>query len=102
MKCYSAPTAHPNVTNSKYKIKIIEKFDEKLAKIKEYLKNSNYSIMNSTNSEFKSEIIKSIFMNGDETEKLLEDNEENLHYLIDLLNIISPILCQESLKKPST
>jgi hypothetical protein len=34
-------------------------------------------------------------MNGDDKEKLLEDTEENMNYLLDLLNLISPIFYEE-------
>ncbi len=81
--------------NSRNKINIIEKFDQKLTNIKEYLKNSTDLIMNSKNNSFKIELLRSIFMNGDDKEKLLEDTEENMNYLLDLLNLISPIFYEE-------
>ena len=52
-------------------------------------------MMNSKNNCFKIELLRSIFMNGDDKEKLLEDTEENMNYLLDLLNLISPIFYEE-------
>ena len=55
--------------------------------------------MNSKNNNiFKIELLRSIFMNGDDEEKLLEDTEENMNYLIDLLNLISPVFYEEVLQ----
>ena len=52
-------------------------------------------MMNSKNNSFKIELLRSIFMNEDDKEKLLEDTEENMNYLLDLLNLISPIFYEE-------